>query len=213
MSSELNDILLSAFRNPLPGIEAQLLMAPYHRKIELKEENVYETAKKGAVLILISPDSKKEPCITLIQRNVYDGVHSGQVSFPGGKVEPFDYTYQQAALRETKEEIGIEIHPSHIIGQLTEVYIPPSRFLVFPFVAFSNEIPPYNPDSREVNKIIQLPIKELLNEQIVVQKKVKVASLNATILTPCFYVQESIVWGATAMMLSELKVMLQTTFR
>ena len=116
-------------KNPLPGTGAFLKMASEIRLEELQSS--YDTSKaiQSSVLILLFPENKSVKII-LILRQQYEGVHSGQVSFPGGRKEKDDKTLIETALRESEEEVGIDADKVMVIGNLTEIYIPPSNFLV-----------------------------------------------------------------------------------
>lgn len=153
---------------------------------------------------------KNVPHIVLMKRPEYNGAHSGQVSFPGGKKEIEDVDLQATALRETEEETGILRSEIQVIGKLTELYIPPSGFLVEPYVGYLDAQPIFTPDEREVAELIEMPLDLLLDDTIVERKKIHIKSHNVYIDTPYFNIQEHVVWGATCMMLSELKQILRS---
>jgi 8-oxo-dGTP pyrophosphatase MutT (NUDIX family) len=182
---------------PLPGITFQIKMAPKHRKLD------YDGVLKqnAAVSIVIIPSEKEEKGILLIKRPEYDGHHSGQVSFPGGKEEQDDENLVQTAIRETYEEIGINLVEDHLIGTLTPLFIPVSRYMVHPYVFLENEIKEFTIDPNEVEYVIHIPIKELLDDSLVKTTRIEIS--DRTITTPYFDIEEEIVWGATAMMLAE----------
>ena len=114
--------------------------------------------------------------MALTQRCQYDGKHSGQISFPGGKVEETDKDIYHTALRETNEEIGVIMQDIEVIGQLTNVFIPVSNFLVFPIVGFINYLPQFNIDNNEVEELIELKLTDLINTRELVQNEVKLAN-------------------------------------
>lgn len=187
---------------------AHVMMIPPERTELLKKINIQENnPKKAAVLMLMYPKNSKTH-LALIKRNSYLGVHSSQIAFPGGKVEANDSSIMYTALRETQEEIGIAVDKIKIIRAFTEVYIPPSNFMVFPFLGYANEELQFTPDSKEVATIIELPIADFLDDTRVVNKKMA-TSYSDDILVPAFKIQEHYVWGATAMILSELKEVLK----
>jgi 8-oxo-dGTP pyrophosphatase MutT (NUDIX family) len=188
--------------HPLPGENAQFLMAPITRqKIKQQQINTY-LPRKSAVLILLYPTGNSINTI-LIQRPVYEGFHSGQIAFPGGKFEEKDLLLENTALREANEEIGINTNNIQLIGSLTDVYISPSNFLVKPFVGFVNELSELKVDSYEVDKIIHSNLFSLNNDSIKGLKTIE-HSNGFKIKTPYYEVEGFTVWGATAMMISEL---------
>ena len=191
-------------QKPLPGIESQLKLAPYARATRKMAQDIDVEPKLSAVLALLFPKNN-EPHVLLTLRNSYNGVHSKQISFPGGKREEFDNSFEQTALRETEEEVGISPESIQVIGQLTEVHIPPSRFLVHPFVGTCSAHPLYRPDSTEVSEIIECPISQLLDDSIIKEKEIFVTTTQLKMKTKYFDVNGHVVWGATAIMLSELK--------
>jgi hypothetical protein len=147
----------------------------------------------------------------LIVKNSYPGVHSSQIAFPGGKVENFDVNLEETALRETHEEIGIPPNKIKVIRPFTEIYIPPSNFLVYPFLAYSNHELDFTLQKEEVAAIIELPITKFMDDSIIVSKLMN-TSYSKNIEVPCFKVDDHYIWGATAMMMSELKEMLKKVF-
>ena len=159
-------------------------------------------ARKGAVLILLYPHQDKINTV-LTLRPSYDGVHSGQVSFPGGKLEPEDESLAAAALREAEEEVGLDRNEIKLIGNLSNLYIPPSNFLVSPFVGIMDKKPLLKKDDREVEKIIEVPITYFLDESIKGRKMITPREF-VSFETPYYDVEGHTVWGATAMMLSEM---------
>ncbi|MSP84691.1 MAG: CoA pyrophosphatase [Flavobacteriaceae bacterium] len=192
--------------------EAHLKMAPAERVFAInKEDFFYKNPRKAAVMMLIYPKNKKTHLV-LIVKNTYSGVHSSQIAFPGGKVELEDESLSHTALRETHEEIGIHPENIKVIKTFTEVYIPPSNFLVAPFLGISHTELTFTKQIDEVAGIIELPIIDLLNEETIVIKKMD-TSYGAGIEVPTFKINEYFVWGATAMMMSELKEVLKNSFK
>ncbi len=203
------EYLRKRLEQPLPGWVAHQLMAPPARRGITTEdyEERKKTARLGSVLILFFPvDGVLH--LVLTQRPEYDGTHSGQVSFPGGKMEEFDKDYVATALREANEEVNINPEDVDVLGQLTDLYIPPSNFLVFPVVGFMDKRPDFIPEEREVVEIIELPVSELLKEENLGESSIlmnKIFRFNS----PAFVFDGRIVWGATAMMLAELRELLR----
>ena len=159
--------------------------------------------KIAAVLVLLYPVINKSHFV-LIERTKYKGQHSGQISFPGGKKEKKDKDIVETALREAWEETNIKKDEITIIGELSKLYIPPSNFEVTPILAFSKHQPDFIPNKREVVDVIEVKIEDLMKPQTI--KKMKIKFKNGKVLnTPCFDFHSKTVWGATAMILNELK--------
>jgi len=199
--------LQEALKNPLPGEEAQYLMAPAERRPvkEYLEKNPHP--KQSGVLLLLYP-SGNEINTVLILRSKYDGVHSGQVSLPGGKQEEGDDDLYHTALREAKEEIGIDIDKVKYLGALSELYIPVSNFLVKPYLGYMLTKPVFIVDTKEVERIIETSA-ELWKYPFEKSEKEIMFSDGRKIKAPCFYIGGLTVWGATAMILSEFAVILK----
>lgn len=188
----------------LMGESAHELMMPPERRGLMRTINFdVLKPKQAAVMMLVYPKNDLAHLV-LIQRNAYPGVHSSQIAFPGGKIEPADVDFAEAALRETHEEIGIASTQIELIRSFSEVYIPPSNFMVYPFLGISHHELSFTADPAEVAGIIELPLTEFLNDKNVVLQKMD-TSYSKSIDVPSFKLQGHFVWGATAMMLSELK--------
>lgn len=191
-------------REPLVADLAHQMMMPPERAELMRNLNLEDkNPRKAAVMMLFYPKNKKTHLVLII-RNSYSGVHSSQIAFPGGKVEVEDSSITYTALRETEEEIGIANDKITVIKAFTQVYIPPSNFLVFPFLGYSNEELLFEPDPKEVAGILELSIVDFLDENAIVNKTMS-TSYSVEIQVPAFKIHEHYVWGATAMMLSELK--------
>ncbi|MEO0038419.1 MAG: hypothetical protein RIQ59_1630 [Bacteroidota bacterium] len=192
----------------LPSIVSHVKMAPLER-IKSLQEPIYSslTAKKAAVMMLFYPKDGNTHLV-LIKRNSYPGVHSSQIAFPGGKVEQADKDFQETALRETFEEIGISSDKISIIKNFTPLYIPPSDFLVYPFMGVCSSEIEFVLQQEEVAGIIEVPLKMLLDDAIISSKTLD-TSYAKSLEVPVFKFEEHVVWGATAMMLSELKDVLK----
>ncbi len=193
-------------KETLPATDAHAKMAPPER-IDFLKSNSFSSLvpKKAAVLMLLYPKNEITH-LALIVRNSYPGIHASQIAFPGGKVELYDADLSQTALRETHEEIGVEKEKVNVIRAFSEVYIPPSNYLVSPFLGFSNIELSFDPNPEEVSDIIELPLAMFLDESIVVNVNMS-TSYATNISVPAFQIDEHLVWGATAMMMSELKEM------
>lgn len=192
----------------LASSDAHFKMAPFERIEFLKNLTLEsKTPRVAAVMMLFYPKNNSTHLV-LIVRNSYKGVHSAQIAFPGGKFETSDENYEKTALRETHEEIGIHPQSIEVIRAFTHLYIPPSNFMVYPFMGICKNEVTFIPESSEVAEIIELPLTEFLSDEIIVSANIS-TSYAENISIPAFKINNHIVWGATAMMLSELKDMLK----
>jgi 8-oxo-dGTP pyrophosphatase MutT (NUDIX family) len=162
--------------------------------------------KPGSVLILLYQDNGRI-LFPLIKRAEYNGAHSGQVSFPGGKAEPGEDAIE-TALREAQEEIGIDPRNINVIGRLSDFFVMPSNFMVTPVVASSAIVPEFTPDPYEVVRILRGDLADLTKEDAVKTKEI-VAAGKYRMNAPHFEIENEVVWGATAMMLNELRLVLR----
>ncbi len=193
------EILKDIFSRPLPGERAQKLMSPSNRFTGSIQPNP-DSAKESSVFILLF-EEKGEWFIPLIKRPVYNGVHSGQISMPGGKRDEEDRDILQTAFRETEEEIGITADLITHVGTLTKLFIPNSNFLVTPQVGLIKSTPIFQREPEEVEEIIKLPFASLFDKSMIksFERKINNHPINA----PYYCCDEYVVWGATAMILSE----------
>ncbi|WKZ67467.1 MAG: CoA pyrophosphatase [Flavobacteriales bacterium] len=202
------DRLRLRLQGGLPGHDAFLELSGYRRPDLEAAMRAAPPPRESAVLALLYPRHGMAHTV-LMQRPTYAGVHSGQVSFPGGRREPQDDSLEATALREFTEETGAPVTGVQLIGALSPIYIPPSRSLVTPFVAVADRIGPFAPDAREVAELIEVPLADLLREDILKRREQHIAMLGRTAETPYFDVKGRVVWGATAMMLAELRELLR----
>ena len=198
LTGDLEDKL----RQKLPGLKSQMRMATMRRAMRDGKMEIPDDARQAGVLVLFYPKEGKI-YLPFILRNEYPGVHSGQVSFPGGGKEESDRDIIETAIRETEEEIGIPGHLVKPIGQLSDLFIPPSNFVVTPIVAYIEEQPTFIPDPSEVQRVLEVSLEELLDPACIQEKTITIFP-EVRINVPCFYVDNEVIWGATAMMLSEL---------
>lgn len=184
------------------GSKAQNGMSPAGReRVRSTPEN---PPRQSAVLVLVYPDSHGELCLVLTKRTDDLRGHSGQVSFPGGSMDEEDDTYEDTALRETCEELGIcDTSQIKILGRLSKMWIPPSNFDVIPVVATMNREPKMTPSPFEVAKVLHMPLLALVDDAT--KRTTKMDFRGMAIDVPYYDVDEHIVWGATAGMLSELE--------
>ncbi len=207
MNDTLIHTLEEKLQGPLPGIKAQYKMAHVIRRHYGQPP---PDAKLAGVLALFYPKTSAWH-IVLIERALShpDDRHGGQISFPGGKYEEGDNTLANTALREAREEIGINPDKVKLIGKLTDLYIPVSNFLVKPYVGYTNITPDFQLQLSEVSSILEIPF-ELLKHPATCQKTDLQLAPSLTLRNvPCFSVFNKTVWGATAMMLNELLEVIQ----
>lgn len=207
MESDLKILLQTNLGLPLPGADSHRSMMSYVRQTAQEVRESSQGYREGAVMIVLHRHQEQWHTL-LIERPEYDGVHSRQIAFPGGKKDPSDPDLLFTAIRETQEEVGI--HPSayEIIGQLSEVFIPPSNFVVRPYIAFCDTIPPLIPDPREVASVFSWNLNDLLSPQAVSRERVNVTG-GLELEVNAFKAGEHIIWGATAMILAELRDVLR----
>lgn len=180
----------------LPGEEVQNRMAPSFRGTYFHDTDPV----CAAVLVLMYP-SREKIHMVFIKRNEYDGAHSGQVSFPGGVWESGDQNLECTALRETREELGVS-GDIEVLGTLTELHIPVSNFLVTPFIGWMDHSPEFSPEASEVRYIIEAPLDALISPSA--RDSETMVRHGQRIKAPFYRVGTEKIWGATAMMLSEV---------
>jgi 8-oxo-dGTP pyrophosphatase MutT (NUDIX family) len=195
--------LTEKLKNPLPGEAAHRPMQALSKsRINFKPN---DRTRRSAVLILFYP-YQNEIYFPLILRPAYDGVHSGQVAFPGGRYELSDENLVRTALREAQEEIGLRLTDVKILGSLTELFIPPSNFFVLPVVGCIPYRPDFFPDAREVEDIFQIKLAEISDKKIIGASEILIRG--EQVMAPHYEVLGYKIWGATAMMISELLAVL-----
>jgi 8-oxo-dGTP pyrophosphatase MutT (NUDIX family) len=191
--------LTKNLQRPLPGASAHQAMQAQSSSRLLFKPN--DRTRKSAVLILFYP-YKGEIYFPLILRPAYDGVHSGQVAFPGGRYELKDENLVRTALREAQEEIGLRLTDVKVLGTLTELFIPPSNFFVLPVIGCIPYRPDYFPDAREVEEVFEIKLSEISDIKIVGASELLIRG--EKVHAPHYEVLGYKIWGATAMMISEL---------
>ncbi len=192
--------LKQALDAPLPGLVAQQKMSARRsngQKFPFRHEG---PAKQGGVALVVYPFEGRW-YMPLTKRPEYPGVHSGQISFPGGKMEPDDADLTITAQRETAEEIGLDLQEQHVVGYLSPLYIAASHYEVLPVVFQYPERPEFNTDPREVASLLEVPLIDILDPNRAKAKEIQVRGTD--IWAPFFDLNAEVVWGATAMMLNE----------
>lgn len=204
MNFDFKDIITKldiAFKKKLPGVAAQMIMAPKFNGKSLRNFTPDSSAKKSAVLVLIFND-ENTPKLLFTLRSQSLKSHRGQISFPGGRCEPNE-SIQDAAIRETFEEIGLEHKHYYIFGKLTELYVQPSNSIIYPFVAYANKLPRFvrNPD--EVEEIFLVDINNFFSPHILKHFTNDFSGIPSEV--PYFDIHKDVkLWGATAIILNEL---------
>jgi 8-oxo-dGTP pyrophosphatase MutT (NUDIX family) len=188
--------LKEAMAGPLPGLQAQMRMAPS----VIRPGKSTLPLRDSGVLILLYPDKKRLHTV-FMKRPEYGGHHSGQISFPGGKFEKEDLSLTETALRESQEEIGIPREAVEVLGTLTPLVIPVSHYKLLPVVGWMPQKPHFITDPKEVVFLIEAEIRHLLQAGIVEKESLVLG--NQIIEVPYYNVHGNHIWGATAMILSE----------
>lgn len=202
MSERIIDILAERLKEPLPGTEAQFKMSHASRKVAV---SVPDNARIASVLALFYP-KPDDWHLVLIERTSHNPKdrHKGQISFPGGRYEEGDGSLDVTALREAEEEIGVSASSVNLLGSLTELYIPVSNYKVNPYVGYTTHTPSFVPEKSEVASILEVPVSKITDPAIIKTTSLTVGGGFRLNDVPYFDVSGKIVWGATAMMLSEL---------
>jgi 8-oxo-dGTP pyrophosphatase MutT (NUDIX family) len=195
------ELLKAELQKPLPGIEVQLQMAPPDRSLKDFPRVPLEDASIAAVLIILYQHNDSVYTV-FIQRPDYEGVHSGQISFPGGRREMKDTDIIKTALREANEEVGVDLFRISVIGTLTPLFIPVSKTIVTPVVGWTNNRPEFKIQEDEVVYLIEGDLKKFLNPSIIKIERFEIRGEMRDI--KYFDYDGHVIWGATAMILNEL---------
>lgn len=191
------------FWSALPGEAAHLLMAPSPRFIKGVDDKHQEAPKKSAVIVLVVPYDNSM-AVVFIKRTDGGGHHSGQISFPGGRMEDEDNSSIDTALRECYEEIGVDTNQISVLGRLSKLYVPVSNFEIYPVIGVTLTMPDFSLSKNEVDSIIIIPFKDLFDKE---NKDVRYIYRDGVqIKAPGYSVANHFIWGATAMILSELEI-------
>jgi len=192
----------------LPGEDAHRKLAPLIRINELSKIDMSKmNPQEAGVMAVFYPGVEAETRLVLILRKTYKGVHSNQVGFPGGRVEESDFDLQETALRETEEEVGIPRNEIEVLKKLTRLYIPPSNFWVQPYLGILEKTPKMIAQETEVEAILEVKLSEFLDDRNVIKKNLS-TTYATNIEVPAYNLNGHVVWGATGMMLSEIRELL-----
>lgn len=185
-----------ALEKELPGIDSHKKLLPVGRSLHAPTANNAIVKRSSVLLLLFQEKGSMKVC--LIKRPSTMKHHAGQIAFPGGKIEKGE-TALETAFRETQEEIGILKKDVSILGVLSDLYVEVSNFIIHPYVGWLEDMPEFSINTYEVDKMIILPLSLFKNEF----SEVELNTLTGNLKVPCIRYNEEIIWGATAMILSE----------
>ena len=200
MYSSFLAYLRETLRGELSGLEAHLKMLPPGRRLKINE-NEFLLVKPSSVLLLIYPEGE-QIYICLIKRPTTMRHHPGQIGFPGGKVEKEDHSAEMTALREAQEEVGIDPSFIQILGKLSELYVEVSKFSIQPFLAWADHKPAFLLNSDEVEELILFPLTDFVANETILETELD--TFTGLLRVKYYPFNGEIIWGATAMILSEL---------
>jgi 8-oxo-dGTP pyrophosphatase MutT (NUDIX family) len=201
MNTDIIYSLKERLQSSLPGQDAQYKMAHAVRR---RTAPPPADARRAGVMALLYPKANDWHLVFIERPHHPEDRHSGQISFPGGKEEKEDMDLSVTALREVKEEIGVASEDIQLLGALTELYIPVSNFLVQPFVGFSDKPLVFQPQPEEVQAIVEAPFRTFFQPEAKQNMDLTLSSKIVLREVPYFGINDKVIWGATAMMLSEL---------
>lgn len=200
MYSSLKTYLKDTLQGDLPGMEAHRKLLPPGRRLKSFDHEL-STLKLSSVLLLLFPEGERL-YICLMKRPSTMRHHPGQISFPGGKLEKEDVSAEMTALREAREEIGIDPYSIEILGKLSDLYVEVSKFSIQPFLAWADKKPDFLINSGEVEELILLPLSDFVTEETIFETELQ--TFTGPLLVNYYPYNGEIIWGATAMILSEL---------
>ena len=200
MYSTVKTYLKETLKGDLPGIHAHSKMLPPERRLKTVENELL-MVKQSSILLLLFPEGDHlYTCLT--KRPQTMRYHPGQISFPGGKVEKEDLSAEMTALREAREEVGINETGIEILGKLSDLYIEVSKFSIQPILAWADKKPEFVVDFSEVEELILFPISDFVLNEVISETEMETVS--GPLQIKYYPFKGEIVWGATAMILSEL---------
>ena len=201
--------IIEALKKPLPGYVAHAELAPYRKANAHYLKDI--EPRLASTLVLLFQNENNILHFVLIKRPQYSGVHSNQYALPGGKKEGNE-DKKETALRETQEEIGIQRDKIQIIGKLSEIYVPPSNFLIYPFIGYCSSTPLFIADKNEVDEILEIQLDELFKNDVVktTHKSIFHKGQKFNMSVPFLDLNGRDIWGATGAILNELRVILSS---
>jgi len=191
-------------KQELPGKKAHSRMLPEGRSLEMPTEKFAKVKESAVLVFLILKDHQLHFCLTRRNRNMKH--HPGQISFPGGRREENESTMAETALRELEEETGSDKTKVKIIGRLSELYVSVSNFIIHPIVGYIDHEPEFKIDPEEVEELILLPVESFFDKKNIVS--IEIDTTSGKLNVPCFRIKETIIWGATAMIVAEFTALL-----
>jgi 8-oxo-dGTP pyrophosphatase MutT (NUDIX family) len=188
-----------ALKNNLPGNTAHQIMLPEGRSLAIPPEKFGKLKESAVMVFLFMKDNELNFCLT--RRNSNMKHHPGQISFPGGRCEENESSIFETALRELEEETGVDKTKVKVIGELSDLYVFVSNFMIHPVVGFLDYEPIFEIDPREVEELITIPIKSFFIEKNI--SNTTIETTKGLLNVPCYKINELIIWGATAMIIAE----------
>ena len=200
MYSTVKTYLKESLQSELPGVNAHSKMLPPGRRLKSNDDEL-SSVKMSSVLLLLFPEGE-QLYICLTKRPQTMKHHPGQISFPGGKVEKDDTSAEMTALREAREEVGIDHDQIEILGKLSDLYVEVSQFSIQPFLAWADQRPDFLVDFGEVEKLILFPVSDFVANEII--SEIELETVTGSLQVKYYPYDGEFIWGATAMILSEL---------
>jgi len=200
MYSAVKTYLKEILLGELPGVKAHSKLLPPGRRLKTSDDEL-SSVKMSSVLLLLFPEGE-QLYICLTKRPQTMKHHPGQISFPGGKVEKDDLSAEMTALREAREEVGIDHHQIEILGKLSDLYVEVSKFSIQPFLAWADQKPEFLVDFGEVEKLILFPVSDFVANEII--SEIELETVTGSLHVKYYPYDGEFIWGATAMILAEL---------
>jgi 8-oxo-dGTP pyrophosphatase MutT (NUDIX family) len=167
-------------------------------KEALENTALMKMAKKAAVSVIIHNINSPEPSILLIKRNEYEGHHSGQMAFPGGKMDHTDLNLAETAIRESYEEIGVKLEKAYL-KELEPIWVKVSNFIIYPYLTFVDKKLEFDINKREINRIFEIPVSQFKEAKYLKAHQISIQGTDYW--SPYFEFEGEIIWGATALIL------------